>query len=492
MMNETMKDVQSPKTRHSKWTFLSNAFFQLPDSIIGGVQAGFLIFYYEVVIGLDIWLIFLAVTCFTIYNAISKPILGFLVDQNTRFTRKWGRRFPWIIISIIPWTLSIYLLFSVPDIDVFTNPWPIFGWLILSLLLLNTFSTLVKVNNGALRVDKFRTEEERRTFAKYYTPIDMIANILGLLLPGLFINFIPGDKKTSFGIMGGVVAIISLLFAILYLPGAREDKIMIDRYFSTKTDYKRMNFFKAIKEALKAKSFVVFFIFTTCYTISLSIMVANMLYTTNFVLQPPICIFSFCFTPAEAYLLILGWYLAGTLISIPFWIKYIKKINNNKKAFVVAGLAPCAVLIPLTFFQELFDLLIMAFILGFAYGGLNAFLTAILFPSVVDDFVVRTGKNQKGVLFGISGFLGILVSTIDELIFAVVHDLTGFVAGYDTYDAMAAVVSDMDLVLIGIRLLQGVIPALVLLVGTLVIWKFFPLTQDVVLKNKAELERLGL
>ncbi len=481
-MNETMKDVQSPKTRHSKWTFLSNAFFQLPDSIIGAVQAGFLLFYYEIVIGLNVWLIFLAVTCLTIYNAISKPILGFLVDRNTRFTRKWGRRFPWIIISIIPWTLSIYLLFSVPDIDVSTNPWRIFGWLILSLLLLNTFSTLVRVNNGALRVDKFRTEEERRTFAKYYTPIDMIANILGLLLPGLFIDFIPGDKKTSFGIMGGVVAIISLLFAILYLPSAREDKIMIDRYFSTKTDYKRMNFFKAIKEALKAKSFVVFFIFTTCYIISLSIMVANMLYTTTFVLQ----------VSSGMYIIILGTYLAGTLISIPFWIKYIKKINSNKKAFVVAGLAPCAVLIPLTFFQELFDLLIMAFILGFAYGGLNAFLTAILFPSVVDDFVVRTGKNQKGVLFGISAFLGILVSTIDELIFAVVHDLTGFVAGYDTYDAMAAVVSDMDLVLIGIRLLQGVIPALVLLVGTLVIWKFFPLTQDVVLKNKAELERLGL
>jgi Na+/melibiose symporter-like transporter len=56
---------------------------------------------------------------------------------------------------------------------------------------------------------------------------------------------------------------------------------------------------------------------------------------------------------------------------------------------------------------------------------------------------------------------------------------------------MAAVVSNMTPVLIGIRLIQGVIPALVLLVGVLVIWKFFPLTQEKLLSNKAKMEELG-
>jgi Na+/melibiose symporter-like transporter len=43
----------------------------------------------------------------------------------------------------------------------------------------------------------------------------------------------------------------------------------------------------------------------------------------------------------------------------------------------------------------------------------------------------------------------------------------------------------------GIRLLQGVIPALILLVGVLVLWKFFPITQERLLSNKAKLEELG-
>lgn len=328
----------------------------------------------------------------------------------------------------------------------------------------------MNINVGALRPDKFRTEEERRIFSKYYTPIDILAIILGMLLPALFIDFVPGDKKTSYKIMGGMIAIISLFFAFLALSGNREDKIIIDRYFSAGYN-KRMNFFKATKEALKLKSFDVFFIFATCYGITIAIIVINMIYIITFVLQ----ISSF------TYLIILGTYLAGTFISIPFWLKYLKKINDNKKAFLAGGLTYCVALIPLTFFQGLFDLLIMAFILGFASGGLNTFTSTIIFPNVVDDFVVRTEKNQKGVLFGIFALLARLVATLDELVFAIVHTITRFED--DPYSASA---------IFGIRLLQGIIPAVILLVGTLAFWKFYPLTQDVVLKNKAELEKLGL
>jgi len=461
-------EVHSPKSRHSKWIYLSNALSQLPSTMIGAVQRGFLLFYYEVVIGLNVWLIFLTLSIFTIYNGINDPIIGYLVDRNVRFTRKWGRRFPWIIIGIIPWTFSVYLLFSVPDIDASTNPWPIVGWLLFSLFLLDTFSTLVNINIGALRPDKFRTEEERRKFSKYYTPIDLLAIILGMLLPALFIDIIPGDTKASYRAMGGMIALISLFFAFLSIPGNREDKIIIDRYFSS--DYgKQMNFFKATKEALKLKSFIVFFIFATCYGITIAIIVINMLYLVTFVLQ----------ASAIMYILILSMYLAGTFISIPFWLKYLKKTNDNKKSFVVGGLSYCAALIPLTFFQGLNDLLIMAFILGFASGGLNTFTSTIIFPSVADDFVVKTKKNQKGVLFGIFALLSRLVETLDKLIFAIIHTITGFED--DPYSISA---------IFGIRLLQGIIPAVILLAGILIFWKFFPLTQEVVIKNKAELEKL--
>jgi Na+/melibiose symporter-like transporter len=72
-----------------------------------------------------------------------------------------------------------------------------------------------------------------------------------------------------------------------------------------------------------------------------------------------------------------------------------------------------------------------------------------------------------------------------------VHNFTGFLPGYATYEELAAVVTNMELVFWGIRFLSGVIPALILLIRTLIFWKFYPLTQDVVIKNKAELDKLG-
>jgi len=114
---------------------------------------------------------------------------------------------------------------------------------------------------------------------------------------------------------------------------------------------------------------------------------------------------------------------------------------------------------------------------------------------VTEDVIVKMGKNQKGVLFGISALLGRLVASIDEFIIAVVHDTTGFIAGKDTYAEMLIAVTaaggDINLVLWGIRLLQGVIPGVILLLGVLIVWKFFPITQEKLLSNKAKMKELG-
>ncbi|NVM17615.1 MAG: MFS transporter [Candidatus Lokiarchaeota archaeon] len=483
-MNETSTFTESLETRHSRWTFLSNAFGLLCSTLIGAIQ-GFTLFYYEAVVGLDATIVAIAMFLFLVYNAVNDPIFGFLIDRNLRFTRKWGRRFPWIVIGIVPWVFSVFLLFSVPNtIDGSTNPGAAFGWLLLTLALLDTFGTLVNINYKTIQIEKFRTEYERNRFTKYYAPLDILAIILGMLLPPLFTDMIPGDARASYSMMAAILAVIALIFGILSLPGNREDKIMIDRHYSPES-VKRMNFFKAFKEAIKTKSFVVWFIFGICNGIWIALVVTNMLYITTFVLQ----------VGGDMFLVILGLNLVGTLISIPIWLRYIRKTNNNKKAFVVAGLLSCVATFPLTFFQGLIDIIIMAFILGLAQGGLNSYIYTIVGPSVTEDVIVKMGKNQKGVLLGISAMLLRLVAYIDEFIIAVVHDTTGFIAGNDNYADMLAAVTlaggDINLVLIGIRLIQGVIPGVVLLIGVLVFWKFFPITQEKLLSNKAKMKELG-
>ena len=475
-LDNTVKEINEFRSRHPTWRYASNATFQITGSLLAATQSLYLYFYYFNVIGLDPWIILLALSLFSIYDAINDPIIGFLVDRNTRLTKRWGRRFPWIAIGIIPWCLSLYLIFSAPSMTP-GNPWPVFGWLMLSLIIFDTFGSLVGINIMALRPDLFREEKERQKLTVFWTYFDMIAMALGFIVPPLFID--PSNLKTSFALMGGIIAVIALISAILFLPGSREDKVVKERYFTG--EYERMNFFKGFWTVLKHKSFIVYFIVLTSFTIATSMLTGNAPFVTNFLLQ---------YAPGDE-IIIFVIFMLGAFISVPFWILYLKRIKNNKKVLVVGGFALSASLIPLTFYQTEIDMFIMLFITGVAMGSMWAFFYTIIQASVVDDFVATTKKNQKGILLGVSILLGRLVATLDELIFASIHSITGFPAGVANYADLVSSGADVGLVLMGIRLLYGIIPGVILLIGTLIFWKYFPITQEKVSENKQILEELG-
>ena len=154
--------------RYSNLNVLSFSMYQVTWTvIIAALNLTYFIFYHTVV-GLHPFLIFLAIGIYTVWDSINEPFIGYLVDRNFKWTRKWGRRFPWIIIGIIPFGLSFYLIYTPPNIDGATNPWPIFGWLVMSYFIFDIFLTLIDINVGTLRADKFRTDFQRRRYSKYF------------------------------------------------------------------------------------------------------------------------------------------------------------------------------------------------------------------------------------------------------------------------------------------------------------------------------------
>jgi GPH family glycoside/pentoside/hexuronide:cation symporter len=468
---------ESTESRHSKLTYISFGTYNLIGSLIIGAQTVVLFFFYEAVIGLNIWYVFAGFIVSAVWDAVNDPLLGFLVDRNTRLTKRWGRRFPWIVFGVIPWCLSLLLIYMPPDVDPNSNQLLLFGWLAFSLCLFDTFHTLIYVNIVHLRADKFRTEQERRTLASVFTPIDIIGQVSGLLVPPIFLSM--GEGKEIYAFMAVMISVITVIGSLIFLPSTREDQIMIDRYYAT--EYKEMGFFEGLKESIKLKSFVIFIITFSAYEIMAGLVTANSLYLVVFVLRADV----------DVVILVFGLFLLGAMVSVPFWVHLAKKLDDNKKAFTIGGFAICAALIPMTFFQTLIDLLIFTFILGIAMGSLWTLLLPIIQPNVLDDFVVNTEKNQKGIQIGLTTFILRLTATIDELLIAVVHTLTGFKPGYDTYEGMAGTGTDMNLVIWGIRILQGIIPMAILLIGILIFWKYYPLTQDRVKDNKAKLKELG-
>ena len=479
-MNEKKNSGEQDDTylsRHSRKTYLSFGMYQFTWTIIVSSQNLFLFFFYHTVLGLEPWLIFLATAITTVWASLNDPIIGFLTDRNFRWTRKWGRRFPWIVVGAIPWALSFILFFAPPNIDPAINPAPVFLWLIMALLVTDTFMTLADVNVSTLRADKFRSVTERRKYSGYFAPLDMLAQVVGMTLPPLLVSFATG--KAGYFIMAILVGVIALIFALLFLPGAREDNIIIERYYSR--DYKRMNIFKGVWEAIKQRSYLAFIISYTSFSVATTIMTAMVIYVTTFLLR----------TSADIMTVLLALFLIGALISVPLWLKLVKKFNDSKKVYTFGSFILCIALIPLSFFQSLIDLSIFMFIAGLAIGSIWTLGIPVILSNVQDDYVVRTGKNQKGVLIGTWAIFGLVTAFIDELIISTVFGITGFAAGYDTYEKLITAVSNIEPILWGIRFLLGVIPMLILLVGTITFWKFFPLDHQQVLKNREKLKELG-
>lgn len=474
-MVENETQIESETSRHSFWTNLSfgtyNILWTIPSATIGL----FYIFYYDQIVGLELWQILVIVVINTLWAGLNDPLIGWITDRNFKWTRKWGRRFPWIAIGFIPLSLSLVMIFSAPDLpkDIsgdLINPLPAMLWLLLSLFIYDLFITLVDIHVSILRADKFRTETERRKYAGSWGVFDMVAQSVGMILPPLLVvDVLFGElNPLSYTLMAIMMASIMIIFGFIFvLKGAREDKIIIDRYYSR--DYEPLKIFKGLWLVLKQKSFMALYASYVLWLSATTIMTGMVVYLTSFVLQD------------SDMTIFLALFMVGGLVSIPFWLKILKKMNNNKKTYLIGSLVLSALVVALTFFQTDIDFMILMFLMGFGNGCIWSIGMPVLYSNVQDDFVVRNGKNQKGMLVGTWAVISLVTAFIDEALITLVFWLTGFNGSIPDYWNNE----------LAIRLLIGIVPALVILLGTLIFWKLYPLTQEKVLENKAKLSELG-
>ncbi|MBD3338355.1 MAG: MFS transporter [Candidatus Lokiarchaeota archaeon] len=465
-----MEKKEALDITHSKGNMASYGFAKFLNEFLDMAFTAFGFFFYESEIGLNVWLVGLGYVIFALWNAVNDPLVGYLTNRPFRFTKKWGRRFPWIMFGAFFWVISYILVFMPPDVDPNSGALIIFGWLIFSTCLYDTFNSFFFVNFSSLFPDKFRSVKERRTATGIQTPIGIFGVALGAILPPLFITF---GNLTSYIVQAGVMIIVGVVVLFLAIPGCREDQILIDRYLEKheKTE-ERQSFFGALKMSMAQKTFVVFILTYTFYrTLVISIQ-SSVPYVVRFVLG----------MEASAAILLSAGFLIGALFSTPLWIKLAHKTNNNKKVMLIAALCLSLFTVPLMLLSNYFLLFIAMIIWGVGLGGFWAMISPVL-ADVIDESVVNTGKREEGIYNGFQQFFGRLAIIFQAMSFAIVHSLTGFQEGSDTQPPLA---------IIGIQIHFGLVPMLFMLAGALIFWKFYKLTPEKVAENQAKVEEMGL
>jgi len=428
----------------------------------------YVFYYYEVEVGLAVGLVALAFIIFAVWNMINDPLLGYLTDKPLKWTRRYGMRFPWIMIGMFP-TIILYLLIYTVPFDAKTNPWSVFLYMVIITCLFDTFYSLYYTHFYGTYTNQFRTDEERRKASLYDNIIPGLGVFVLGLIPPLLIVY--GDRSTYI-LAVLIIAIIMVVCAIFSIPGVSESDELKEIFIRGYEKAERISFFKTLKTVFKQRNFVIFIasyvIFTTAYTLYL----ASEIYFMKDVLGLPL--YYAVFTGIATYI--------GFIISIPIWSKVVKKLKNANTytlSFFIVGLC----LLPQLWITTIEEAIIFSFIGGFGFGCFY-YVEMMTLADVNDEVATVIGKRQESTLLGISMFFERMSLIFQAIIFALVHILTAY-----NPDPHA---KQTSLAIWGIRIHSALIPSLLCFIGFIILLKWYNLKGERKHAMVTKLKDMGL
>ncbi len=389
---------------------------------------------------------------FTIWNMINDPFAGWLTDRPTRWVKKWGYRFPWILIGILPTIFFWFLIWVPPDADA-SNPWPVFFYALIVLCLFDFFYSIFSTQALGSYPVHFRSESDRRKAGVLVMALGGIAVFLFSIINSLTLNIY---DKNSFRNMAIVLIIIQLIGVLLFIPGVRETKEITDLFLWGYEQTEKTSFFQALKIAVTSKNFMISTFAYLMISCSAALVGASSIYWYKHAINTP-----------YTYLTIASIIqLTCYILFMPLWSRVANKIGTFKTYFL--GLVLMGVNGVLAFFF-VYDFT-MELIMQPLYGAGNACFYIMVQPilsDVYDEVTVKTGKHQEASLLGIRNFFFRLAVFVSIFIVTGVHVLTA-------YDITPGAIQPSSAIL-GVRLHSALIPALFNFCGAIVFYLFYDL-----------------
>ena len=215
----------------------------------------FLIFYFSQVLGLPAIMAGVAALIALLFDAVSDTLMG---DISDNWHSKWGRRHPFMIAAVIPFPLSIYMLFSPPaGLDV----QGLFLWLLVWSIVVRLMLTMFNVPHNALGAELSDDYEERTKIVSYRT---FLGHIGGIALSVIALNsfFASSDKYangmlnvegySSLGLLAAIIAFVAMIISIF------GTKKLIPHLTKPAENLKKVDFsrsYNAFMQALKLRQF---------------------------------------------------------------------------------------------------------------------------------------------------------------------------------------------------------------------------------------------
>ena len=410
---------------------------------------GFVWYYYEVELGLALLYLTIASVIFAIWNMVNDPLLGYLTEKPMKWTKKWGFRAPWIVISVIP-ILIFYVLIWIPPAG--ASALTLFIWFIIVTCLFDTFFSIFNDHVYGGYTNQFPSEyERRRSFA--ITTILMFVFITFLtVLASVIVVYGDAGSFVLYAIMATLVLVV---FIVILFLGIKESEEMKEMFIASYDKAEKVGFFTTMKTSLKTKNFAVSLLGYTCQITAMTLWTASEIYMFKDVYRLDFIMSAF--PRIVGVLCVIG--------TIPFWSNYARKHGFKKTywvAFILHGLA----FIPFLFITDYLLIIIFYGIMYIFYCGEVIMLMPVA-SDTYDEVATRIGKRVDATMVGIRTFFFRVAFFIQAIVFFVVHVVTAY-----NPDPKA---TQTPLAVWGIRIHAALIPALIFVAMGLIFRKFYTL-----------------
>ena len=456
------EDLQVERKKFSYKKAVSYSIGQLSD--ISSYQAfTFLTFtYYFAVVKIDIVSISIGFIIWSIWNSFNDTFIGYLSDKTHT---RWGRRFPWIMLSLFPIALIMFLLFTPPFIFGIVEELINFVYFLFIIIIFELFFTMYDINYTSLFPEIFLTEEERTKGNNVRQLFAIFGLIAAFLLPGIFISSytspLPGEYPT-FGIIVAIIIIVPGLLFLKFSPKGRAE---------FKEDYKKApGFLNNLKICVKSKSFMRYIPAEIC-----SWFVYGMLP----VIVPIYGEFILGFTDPFMISLLLGTtFLSAALFMTLLWKPLVQKIGPRKTWLISMSLWIIS-LMPLLFLGPNMELVafIVFFLIGIGLSG-SLYIIDIIIADIIDEDEVKTGMRREGGYYGINIFFQRFATVFVFLIIGPVFLIADW-----------GVFNPITIPALEIRSLMSIYPAIALIIAIIAIY-FYPLDGEKLKQVKAQRDKI--
>ena len=391
---------------------------------------------------------------FAIWNTINDPIFGFISDRTKS---RWGRRRPFIIFITPVMVVGIIMIFF---------PWGtgftfFFIWILLALFVYDTCITFVGLTYASLLPELTFDLDKRaktNTFSIFFQGIGIVVTFI---IAFLFLRNVP--MLQFIAIAFSVVALCALLFTGLTVK--EKTKFM---------EVENLSKGDAIKKAFLNKTFLTYEAFNFTYTLVYNILQISLIQYAITVLEV---------SDLEGTILLALFFLIS-FVGIFLMIKFNRMIGTKKTVTIFTSIF--AATITLTLFAQTFiQTLIIVIVLGLCYSA-PTLLNPLLIADIIDEDEINTGRRREGMYFGGNALITKPAISIAVLLVGIFNTYFFFNPMFNVHSPKYIHAGDA---LLGIRLVMGLVPAILLAIG-LIFLVLYPLNKRRVEKLKRELDEL--